>query len=178
MGKRKTRKGTGKVYKRAEKRKLITSNNNNREFFERLAEKYITLYFAVGFNKEDEKLLKLLDELNDRWKNAARAVISSNLGTYNTKEKRAKYLSSFIEFIDKLHKKDNKELESYIVDKSEPVEEVPVKEWFEYPTTHIHKALKSVGIKTSAKTTGALLKYVSSLDEDQLLKFNETLSSI
>ena len=90
-----------KINKKSElkRQKLI------QETFTGICESFVSDFMGHNFNADDENVLNSFDKHNKKWKEWCRKVITNNLHTYNTREKREKFINAFEKFVDSLIKK-------------------------------------------------------------------------
>lgn len=90
-----------KINKKSElkRQKLI------QETFTGICESFVSDFMVHNFNADDENVLNSFDKHNQKWKEWCRRIITNNLHTYNTREKREKFINAFEKFVDSLIKK-------------------------------------------------------------------------
>lgn len=69
--------------------------------------KFINVFTEAGFSGEDPKVLDAYDMIEKQWRSSARVLISLNEDTFNTSQKRLRFLNRFTEFVESLEAKIN-----------------------------------------------------------------------
>lgn len=186
MSTRKKGKSAYKVRAKSQLKKQTKKQGEVQQYFINLTERFTSVYINHNFSEDDEAVLDAFHKHNSEWKSYARSIIGKNLNVYNTKARRQQFIGTFERFVDKLISKYSMEEK---VGEGNGEENLPIeanlneeatlteKEWYDYPVEDIQKALKSIGVKTTAKTIKGLTKVVDDLVLDYRKAFIEKLKS-
>ena len=163
--------------KKINKKSELKRHKLIQETFTGICESFVSDFMGHNFNADDENVLNSFDKHNQKWKEWCRRIITNNLHTYNTREKREKFINAFEKFVDSLIKKyENNQVSDLPKEGCVKYEdENDINDWTDYEPSYIRATLQTLGISTKANTIKGLKAIVDKLDEIQMKSFRSKL---